>query len=87
MSILIVLDGDSGPHGGTVIATPVKAEAEGKKIVRNGDTYQCPTHGDNPIVTPGTTKSWAEGKLIAVNGAQANCGATMTASAVKAYAT
>ena len=87
MSILIVLDGDSGSHGGTVIATTVKAEAEGKKIVRNGDTYQCPTHGDNPITTPGTTKSEAEGQLIAVNGAQAQCGGIITSSATKSYAT
>jgi uncharacterized Zn-binding protein involved in type VI secretion len=83
----MILDGDVGSHGGTVIATTAKAEAEGKKIVRNGDTYQCTTHGNNPIVTPGTTKSEAEGKLIAVNGAVANCGATIASSATKSYAT
>lgn len=83
---LIVLDGDTGSHGGQVVSGCVKSYCEGELIVREGDIYQCPIHGNNPIVDPKTVKSWAEGELIAVDGAVASCGATIISSAVKSYA-
>lgn len=83
---LIVLDGDTGSHGGTVSSGCEKTYAEGKLIVRQGDIYTCSEHGENPIVVSGTTKTYAEGKLIAVEGAVAQCGAIIHSSAEKSYA-
>jgi uncharacterized Zn-binding protein involved in type VI secretion len=83
---LIVRLGDPGSHGGEMITAAAKTYAEGKRICRKGDTYDCAIHLPNPIKEPLTTKTYAEGKLIAVDGAITECGATIDATATKTYA-
>lgn len=82
---LLVLDGDSGSHGGTVTSSATKTYAEGKLVVLDGDTYTCDIHGGQTVIA-GTTKTKAEGKLIVVDGDSTSCGATITASATKTEA-
>jgi uncharacterized Zn-binding protein involved in type VI secretion len=83
---LLLLDGDTGSHGGGVVSSASKTYAEGSKVVLNGDTYNCSTHGSQTISNPISTKTYAEGKLIALHGSVASCGATIASSATKTYA-
>jgi uncharacterized Zn-binding protein involved in type VI secretion len=77
---LIVRFGDPGSHGGAVCSSATRSYAEGILISRIGDTYCCPIHGPNPIVT-GCSHTHAEGPLIAFDGSLTACGATISATA------
>lgn len=48
---LIVRLGDTGSHGGAVATASGGFDAEGPKVARVGDIYDCPIHGSNPIVS------------------------------------
>jgi uncharacterized Zn-binding protein involved in type VI secretion len=84
----ILLDGDivTNHGGGSVTSSATKTYAEGKKVVLDGDTVNCNTHGNRPITNPISTKTYAEGSLIALDGAVASCGAILSSSATKTYA-
>jgi len=55
-------------------------------VVLQGDTLNCSVHGSVAIVNPISTITKAEGKLIALDGAVASCGATISSSANKTLA-
>lgn len=76
----IIRLGDSGTHGGSVITASPDVWAEGQRVARVGDTYNCPTHGPNPIVT-GSPNTTANGQAIARVGDSTACGATLTGGA------
>jgi uncharacterized Zn-binding protein involved in type VI secretion len=81
---LILRLGDPGSHGGSVCTSATKTYAESVLIARIGDTYCCPLHGPNPIIT-GCSKTYIESALCAYNGSMAACGATLSATATKTY--
>ena len=83
---LLLRDGDTGSHGGTVTSGATKTYAEGSKVVLDGDILNCSVHGNQAITNPISTKTYAEGSLIALHGAVAACGATITASNTKTFA-
>lgn len=69
---------DTSDHGGTIISASSDVKANGLGVARQGDMHQCPIsgHGTTPL-TPITTKTKANGKLIITVGAKAGCGATI----------
>lgn len=69
--------GDAGSHGGSITSAALKWRCGGAFIARIGDTYACPIHGPNPIVS-GSSKYLCEGSPIARVGDQTGCGATIT---------
>jgi uncharacterized Zn-binding protein involved in type VI secretion len=79
---LIVRLGDTGSHGGVVGSAAAKWRCEGARIARVGDTYICPIHGPNPIVT-GSAKWRCEGAAIARHGDATACGASLISGATK----
>jgi len=76
--------GDPGSHGGEVCTAATRTYAEDIPIARIGDTYCCPIHGPNPIVS-GCVRTYAEDMLIAYNGSISSCGATMIATAIRTW--
>ena len=83
---LLLKNGDVGSHGGSVVSSAIKTKLEGALVVLVGDTLNCSVHGSVPIVNPISTKTYAEGKLIALDGAVAACGAVISSSAIKTLA-
>lgn len=86
---LVVRLGDPGSHGDVVCSSATRSKAEGILIARIGDTYCCPIHGPNPIVT-GCARTMCEGPLLsgplcAWDGSVTACGATITATATRTY--
>lgn len=79
---LIVRLGDTGSHGGSVVTSASKWRCEGAFIARQGDTYDCPIHGPNPI-TGGSDRWQCEGAPIARDGDATACGATLISGASK----
>ncbi|WP_026379357.1 PAAR domain-containing protein [Afifella pfennigii] len=77
---LIVRLGDSSTHGGRVVTSAARWSAEGKKIARKGDMFDCPIHGLNPIVE-GSSKWLCEGAEIAREGDHTACGAALISGA------
>ena len=87
---LILRLGDPGSHGGAVCTAAGRSLAEGVPIARIGDTYCCPLHGGNPIVSGASfTACEGSGSLglprVALNGSRSACGATLTATATSTY--
>ena len=84
---LIARLGDPGTHGGNVCSSAIRSYAEDILIARVGDTYCCPIHGPNPIVT-GCIRTWCEAvsiddpiHQIAFDGSLTACGASIIATA------
>jgi uncharacterized Zn-binding protein involved in type VI secretion len=75
--------GDPASHPGTINTSGQSGlkKAGGSVIAVLGATFACliPYHGTTPI-TPITTKSRIEGKLIITEGATAGCGAVIAPS-------
>jgi hypothetical protein len=69
-----------------MITAASRTKAEDILICRKDDTYDCTIHGPNPIVDPLTTRTYAEDKLIAVDQAVTQCGATIQATATRTKA-
>jgi uncharacterized Zn-binding protein involved in type VI secretion len=72
----VIRIGDPGSHGGTVTTGSPDTFANGKKVARVGDTYDCPEHGPNPIAT-GSPDTTANGAAVARVGDTTACGATL----------
>lgn len=72
----IIRLGDPGSHGGSVSSASPDVWAEGARVARVGDTYSCPIHGPNPIVT-GSPDTTANGQAVARAGDSTACGATL----------
>lgn len=70
--------GDTSDHGGGIISSCSKWRDTGQLIARKGDTFDCPIHGPNPIIT-GSGKWKCEGQEIARNGDETQCGAKLIA--------
>lgn len=81
MPQIIRLD-DTSSHGGKVTSAASKSFAEGKKIARKGDTFDCPIDG-TVTITEGSDKYLCEGAKVARHGDKLSCGATLIASATK----
>ena len=79
---LVVRLGDTGSHGGAVTTSATKHVFEGSLCARVGDTYSCPIHGPNPIIT-GSPKYQCEGAPIARDGDMTACGASLISGAHK----
>jgi uncharacterized Zn-binding protein involved in type VI secretion len=73
---------DPGTHGGEVCTSATRTKAEGILIARIGDTYCCPLHGPNPIIT-GASRTKTEGALDAFDGSKTSCGASIIATATR----
>lgn len=72
--------GDGSSHGGTVITSGQDGtvKAGGSVIAVNGALHSCPIedHGVTAI-TPISTKTYVNGKLVITQGAVAGCGAVI----------
>jgi uncharacterized Zn-binding protein involved in type VI secretion len=68
--------GDAGSHGGVITTGSSKIFVNDKPMARVGDTYDCPKHGPNPIVT-GANHVFGQEKLVAHVGSKTACGATI----------
>jgi uncharacterized Zn-binding protein involved in type VI secretion len=68
--------GDAGSHGGTIITGASKIFVNNKPMARVGDTYDCPKHGPNPIVT-GAPHVFGQGQSVAHVESRTACGATI----------
>lgn len=76
----IIRLGDTGSHGGSVITASPDVWADGARVARVGDTYNCPEHGPNLIAT-GSPDTTANGQAIAREGDTTACGATLVGGA------
>lgn len=68
---------DAGSHGGAMSTASGLGQANGLGICINGDTYNCPTHGPNPVTSTSTTTK-TNGQYVLRVGDLAHCGATIT---------
>lgn len=69
--------GDTSSHGGAIITGSPDLKANSQPVARLGDTLQCPTHGPQPLISTPVTNKTNQGRLLAVIGAKAACGATI----------
>jgi uncharacterized Zn-binding protein involved in type VI secretion len=69
--------GDTGSHGGSITTASTDVFADGKGVARVGDTYNCPIHGPNPIVS-GSNLYYVDNKQVVRVGDTTQCGATIT---------
>lgn len=69
--------GDAGSHGGAITTGSSTILVNDKPMARVGDTYACPEHGPNPIVT-GAPFIFGPDQLVAHVGSKTACGATIT---------
>ena len=78
---LIARLGDTSTHGGTIITCCAVTRVEGQLVARVTDLHSCPIpgHGITPIIN-GSGNLKTEGKITAVYGSQAGCGAIITPS-------
>ncbi len=78
---LIARLGDSSSHGGSIITCSAVTKTEGVLTARVGDLHTCPIpgHGVTKIVN-GSGNFKTEGKITAVYGSRAGCGAVITPS-------
>ena len=73
----VVRIGDPGSHVVECQPDSSTCKADGIYVCRNGDTYDCPIHGPNPISCSASVK--VDELDIALAGiAIAECGATIT---------
>ena len=79
---LIIGLGDTSDHGGQVTSAASKSMAEGKRIARIGDTFDCPIDGLVTIVE-GSSNVLCEGAGVARHGDALSCGGKLIASATK----
>ena len=73
----IARQGDTGSHGGEIVTGSDTIVVNGRPLARVGDTYACPIHGNNPIIS-GAQSVFAEGVLVAHVGSMTACGAVIT---------
>jgi uncharacterized Zn-binding protein involved in type VI secretion len=69
--------GDTSDHGGSIVTASATFNVGGVPVARVGDTFDCPKHGKNPIVTGSATHA-QDGKALAHVGSKTACGATIT---------
>lgn len=74
----VVLKGDVGSHGGSMTSASSSLTDGGTGVCRLGDSYACPKHGENAIIGGCTSTLLNEGIEVALDGATAACGASIT---------
>lgn len=76
---------DVSNHGGVIITSCSKTNADGKLIARQGDLHACPIegHGVTPIVSNVSEKTNVEGAKAAKIGSVCGCGAVIISGAPK----
>ncbi len=80
----IIRLGDTGSHGGQVTTASPDVLAQGERVARVGDTYNCPIHGPNPITT-GSANVTANGQPVARVGDTTACGAILQGGATATF--
>lgn len=78
----LVLLGDKTTHGGEVISASSAFTVNGKKVALVGDMISCPLpgHGKNAIIE-GYSQRKYQGRPVAVDGCQCQCGCKLISSA------
>lgn len=71
--------GDPGSHGGVMTSSSSLTDSEGIKICRTGDTYSCAIHGSQSLIGTSAVHT-DEGKTTGLDGDQASCGASISAT-------
>lgn len=84
MGKLVVRLGDTSSHGGTVVSSAAKTEAEGLLVARVTDLFSCPIHGVQTIIE-GSGDTEVEGLAVARNGDRISCGGALISLASKSY--
>mgnify|MGYP001767343226 CR=1 FL=1 len=87
MERLIVVIGDTGSHGGSVIesGTDESVFAEGKIVCVEGAIYDCPIHGQQPVNENLATKTTVNSKNVVLHQSKAACGAEIYSSLIKTF--
>lgn len=80
----IIRLGDPGSHGGEVTTASPDVLAQGERVARVGDTYDCLIHGPNPIIT-GSSNVMANGQPVARAGDTTACGAILQGGATATF--
>lgn len=70
--------GDTSDHGGSIITGSATFNTGGIPVARIGDSFSCPQHGVNPIVSSMVTDADDGGQKLAHIGSKTACGATIT---------
>ncbi len=82
MSKQVLRLGDPGSHGNGMISSASKTKSEGIFVCRDGDIYDCPIHGPNPIISSAVV-TIVEGKQIGLDQDRASCGGIISSTGVK----
>mgnify|MGYP003601886914 CR=1 FL=1 len=77
MGLPVARLGDTSDHGGKIISASSTFTVGGIPVARVTDMFDCPNHGQNPIVSSSTTQTDG-GLLLAHIGSKTACGATIT---------
>ncbi len=77
MGLPIARQTSSSTHGGAPITFSTITKAGGQFILRQTDTFTCPTHGTVTVSTASTTRKDLDGKFIARDTDLLSCGATL----------
>lgn len=70
--------GDTSNHGGSITSASTDVKVNGLGVARAGDTFTCPIHGPNKILSAITTRTRVNGRLVITVGAHVSCGAVIT---------
>ncbi|WP_084408596.1 PAAR domain-containing protein [Fulvimarina manganoxydans] len=83
MSDPVATLGDGASHPGKITSSCSRHYANnGRLIARQGDTFTCEWHGENPILGNVSPKVQVEGQMAARHGSICACGAVIVASAI-----
>ena len=75
MSIGVAILNSGGSHGGGMSsASGTQLQIVGNVVCIQGDIYNCPIHGPNPVDTGCSTILDVNSKPVVINGSVANCG-------------
>ena len=77
MGLPIATQLSSSTHGGAPITFSAITKAGGQFILRQNDSFICPTHGTVTIASASTTRKDLDGKFIARDTSALSCGATL----------
>lgn len=82
MTFPVARFGDTSTHGGKIITSAKKTEAEGMLVARVTDLLDCPIHGINPIIT-GSQNYIVEDQKCARTTSLTQCGAQIIGGSKK----
>ena len=74
-SLEVIVVGCTSDHGGVVTSGSDNVMYCNQPVSRIGDSHMCPEHGVSQIVSTPQDHYYVNKQLVAVDGAEAGCGA------------